>query len=146
MMRCPFTVVIFSLELTHDLNILLPLLVVTVFSYGFTALTMRRSILTEKVIRRGYHLSREYAVDPLEILFVREVMRTNVVALRANMSLKNLAEKLGGDGHRAQRLYPVVDGDRQLVGVVTHGDLKMFEQKVTGQFWQGSTWLFPYRS
>jgi H+/Cl- antiporter ClcA len=33
--------------------------------------------LTEKVSRRGYHLSREYAVDPLEILFVREVMRTN---------------------------------------------------------------------
>ena len=38
---------------------------------------MKRSILTEKVARRGFHLSREYAVDPLEILFVREVMRTN---------------------------------------------------------------------
>ena len=46
-------------------------------------LTLRRSILTEKVSRRGFHLSREYAVDPLEILFVREVMRTNVVALPA---------------------------------------------------------------
>ena len=36
-----------------------------------------RSILTEKISRRGFHVSREYAIDPLEILFVREVMRTN---------------------------------------------------------------------
>ncbi len=48
---------------------------------GFTVLTLRRSILTEKVARRGYHLSREYSVDPLEILFVREVMRTKILAL-----------------------------------------------------------------
>ena len=37
----------------------------------FTVLVLKRSILTEKVARRGYHLSREYAVDPLEILFAR---------------------------------------------------------------------------
>jgi hypothetical protein len=27
---------------------------------------LRRSILTEKVARRGHHLTREYAVDPLD--------------------------------------------------------------------------------
>jgi hypothetical protein len=35
---------------------------------------MPRSILTEKLSRRGYHLSREYGVDPLEIVTVAEVM------------------------------------------------------------------------
>jgi hypothetical protein len=35
---------------------------------------MPRSILTEKLSRRGYHLSREYGVDPLELLTVAEVM------------------------------------------------------------------------
>ena len=82
-MRSPFTGVVFALELTHDINALLPLLIAVVIAHGFTVLTLRRSILTEKVARRGYHLSREYAVDPLEILFVREVMRTNIVALPA---------------------------------------------------------------
>ena len=43
-------------------------------AYGFTVLVMKRSILTEKVARRGYHISREYAVDPLERLSVGEVM------------------------------------------------------------------------
>ena len=70
-MRSPFTGIVFALEITHDVNILLPLLLATLVAYGLTVLTMKRSILTEKVARRGYHLSREYAVDPLEVLFVR---------------------------------------------------------------------------
>ncbi len=74
-MRSPFTGMIFAIELTHDNNILLPLLVAAFAAHAFTVLTLRRSILTEKVARRGFHLSREYAVDPLETLQVRDVMR-----------------------------------------------------------------------
>jgi CIC family chloride channel protein len=73
--RAPMTAVIFSLELTHDVNILLPLLIGSIIAHGFTTLLLPRSILTEKVSRRGYHISAEYAVDPLETLFVKDVMR-----------------------------------------------------------------------
>jgi CBS domain-containing protein len=74
-MRSPLTGVIFALELTHDINVLLPLLLAVTIAHGFTVLTLRRSILTEKISRRGYHVSREYSIDPLEIIFAREVMR-----------------------------------------------------------------------
>jgi H+/Cl- antiporter ClcA len=60
--------------LTHDSNALLPLLTTSAVAYGFTVLTMRRSILTEKIARRGYHIYREYGVDPLERHSVEEVM------------------------------------------------------------------------
>jgi chloride channel protein, CIC family len=115
-MRSPFTGIVFSLELTHDVDMLLPLLVATTVAHAFTVLTLRRSILTEKVSRRGYHLSREYAVDPLEILFVREVMRTKVVALASSTRVAELGHALHADTARGQRLYPVVDGER-LLGV-----------------------------
>ena len=46
---------------------------------------------------RGYRLSREYAVDPLEILFVREVMRTNVAAIPARLTGRELAHLLHTD-------------------------------------------------
>jgi CBS domain-containing protein len=118
-MRSPFTGIIFALELTHDMNVLLPLLVAATIAHAFTVLTLKRSILTEKVARRGYHLSREYAVDPLEILFVREVMRTNVVALPADMTLRALAKAIKNNHRGSQRLLPVVDSDRRLVGVLT---------------------------
>src|SRR5205823_2127828 len=124
-MRSPFTGIIFTLELTHDVNVLLPLLVAAVIAHGFTVLTLRRSILTEKVSRRGYHLSREYAIDPLEILFVREVMRTNSVALPANLPLTDVLQSIRTDGaQRDQRLYPVVDNAACLIGVVTRSTLQ----------------------
>jgi CIC family chloride channel protein len=124
-MRSPFTGIIFMLELTHDVNVLLPLLVAAVIAHAFTVLTLRRSILTEKVSRRGYHLSREYAIDPLEILFVREVMRTNSVALPATSSFADVLQSLHNNGgQRSQRLYPVVDDAARLIGIVTHSTLQ----------------------
>jgi H+/Cl- antiporter ClcA len=124
-MRSPFTGVVFAVELTHDINVMLPLLLASVIAHAFTVLTLKRSILTEKVARRGYHLSREYAVDPLEILFVREVMRPDVVALPAAASVAELAEALH-DEHspRRQSLYPVVDGDKRLLGVIPRRELR----------------------
>jgi chloride channel protein, CIC family len=70
----PLTAVLFSLELTHALPAILPLILACTASYLVTSLVMPRSILTEKLGRRGYHLSREYGVDPLELVTVSEVM------------------------------------------------------------------------
>ncbi len=122
-MRSPMTGVIFALELTHDFNMLLPLLVAVTIAHGFTVLVLRRSILTEKVARRGFHLSREYAIDPLETSFVRHVMRTAVVALPADAPVGAMERLLGGSETRRQRLFPVVDERRQLAGVVTRDEV-----------------------
>jgi len=70
----PMTAILFSLELTHALPALLPLVLACTAAYLVTSLVMPRSILTEKLSRRGYHLSREYGVDPLETVIVAEVM------------------------------------------------------------------------
>jgi len=122
-MRSPFTAVVFALELTHDVDALLPLMIAAMTADAFTVLALRRSILTEKISRRGYHLSREYSVDPLEILFVREVMRTSIVALPTEVSLQELSNSLRNKTSRGQRLYPVLDPLGRLAGVLTRGDL-----------------------
>jgi CBS domain-containing protein len=77
------------------------------------------------VARRGYHLSREYSVDPLEILFAREVMRTQLVALPADSSLAEVHQKLRANhGPRGQYLYPLIDSDNRLQGVLTRKHLR----------------------
>jgi H+/Cl- antiporter ClcA/predicted transcriptional regulator len=123
-MRSPFTSIVFAFELTHDANVFLPLLVGSMIAHAFTVLTLRRSILTEKVARRGYHLSREYAVDPLEILFVREVMRSNVVVLPAETKVGDILNSLHVHHPHKQRLLPVVDAGGKLVGVLTRSDIR----------------------
>jgi chloride channel protein, CIC family len=123
-MRAPFTAILFALELTHDINVLLPLLVAATLAHATTVLLLKRSILTEKVARRGFHLTREYAIDPLEILFVREVMRTNLAALPAEATLEDLRHILVRQRTgRGQHLFPVVDLERRLKGVITRKQL-----------------------
>ncbi|MBZ5635800.1 MAG: chloride channel protein [Acidobacteriia bacterium] len=133
-MRSPFTGIVFAMELTHDFNALLPLLVATALSYTVSVLLLKRSILTEKVIRRGFHLSREYSVDPLEILFVREVMRTHVAAFASSTAVEEAAAHLRPDhSPRGQHLYPVLDEDKSLAGVITRKDLrKLVAEKPRG--------------
>jgi H+/Cl- antiporter ClcA len=121
-MRSPFTGIIFTLELTHDLGALLPLLLAVTCAHAFTVLVLRRSILTEKVSRRGFHLSREYSTDPLEILFVREVMGSEIAAIPASLSRDEIVASLGGK-RRGHRLFAVVDEAGAMVGVVTRRDM-----------------------
>ncbi|HEU4978293.1 MAG TPA: chloride channel protein, partial [Solirubrobacteraceae bacterium] len=82
--RSPFLSIVFAVELTHEQNLLLPLLAVCSVAHLVSALGLKRSILTEKVARRGFHVMREYSVDPLEALFVRDVMRAELSVVRAD--------------------------------------------------------------
>ncbi|GAC1633992.1 MAG: chloride channel protein [Candidatus Acidiferrum sp.] len=122
-MRSPLTGIVFAFELTHDANVFLPLLVAGIVAHLFTVLTLKRSILTEKVARRGFHLSREYAVDPLELIYVREVMRTNIAVLPAERTLGEILPSLRGNHRQQQRLVVVVNREGKLAGVATRGDL-----------------------
>ncbi len=72
---CPLTAAVLAMELTHNYGLMLPLLAASVSAHAFTVLLQRRSILTERLSRRGHHLSREYSVDPLEGMTVAQVMR-----------------------------------------------------------------------
>lgn len=122
-MRSPLTGVLFALELTHDTNALLPLLIACVVAHAFTVLVMKRSILTEKVARRGYHVSREYSVDPLETLNIGDIMSGELVTVPAAMPVREvLPEYFRGTGRRHQG-YPVVDPQGHLVGVITRSSL-----------------------
>jgi H+/Cl- antiporter ClcA/CBS domain-containing protein len=132
-MRAPFTAILFALELTHDINILLPLLVAAILAHATTVLLLKRSILTEKVARRGFHLSREYAIDPLEILFAREVMRTKVAAFPAEATIDEIRHTLiRQPAQRGQHLYPVLDRDRRVCGVVTRKQLLALTDSAVG--------------
>jgi chloride channel protein, CIC family len=117
--RSPFTAIIFAFELTHDQNSLLAMLVVATTAHLVSVLVLKRSILTEKVSRRGFHVMREYAVDPLEATFAREVMEAEVYTVSPDRPLADLYGSLTeGSEARRQRLYPVVDDSERFLGLV----------------------------
>lgn len=128
-MRSPMTGVVFALELTRRFDALLPLIIGASIAFMVSVLLLKRSVLTEKIARRGYHLSREYDVDPLEILFVSEVMQTDILTFEWDVSVSQAFGAIADTdpaniGARRQMLYPVVGDSGTLDGVVTRTQLE----------------------
>lgn len=122
-MRLPFTSIMFALELTHNASALPVLLVSCTVAYGVSVFLMRRSILTEKIARRGLDIFREYSVDRLEHTPVREVMTSQITTVPGSLSVRELAERYFGSD-QPYRAFPVVDADGGLLGVVDRRDVQ----------------------
>jgi H+/Cl- antiporter ClcA len=124
-MRSPLTAMIFTLELTHDLNILPALLIACIAAHALTVLWLRRSILTEKVARRGFHVTREYSVDPLSSLRVGEVMDQHPPTIPATMKVSELADRIANRDPELTRRQGtlIVDEHGSLAAIITRGDL-----------------------
>jgi chloride channel protein, CIC family len=124
-MRSPLTSMVFALELTQDLNLLPGLLVGCIAAHGVTVLLLRRSILTEKVARRGYHVMREYSVDPLTMVRVGEVMDRDAPIIPASMPLIELSDRIARHDPQVSRHEGllIVDENQQLTGIITRGDV-----------------------
>jgi len=135
-MRSPFTGLIFLLELSHDLNALPVLFVGSAAALGVTVLLLRRSILTEKLARRGQHVAREYSVDFLEMTRVSEVMDQDVPTVLAKTKVIELFNRIADEDPKICRRQATVilDGENKLAGIITRGDiLRSLRQDSSGE-------------
>ena len=121
-MRSPLTGALFAVELTGDLHALPALLAATAAAHAVTVLLLKRSILTEKIARRGNHLTREYSIDPFELMRVAEIMVSEVEILPARMTVKDAIAFFTGH-ERRHNGYPVVDAEHHVVGMVERADV-----------------------
>jgi H+/Cl- antiporter ClcA len=140
LLGAPLTAIVFAFELTHDSEALLPLLLTTVVAYGLTVFALKRSIMTEKIARRGLHIYREYSVDPLQRQLVDDLMTREVISIDGDMSVAAaLHEYFGFDPANSpyindpltsspprHRGYPVVS-DGRLLGVLDRRALQNAE-------------------
>jgi CBS domain-containing protein len=124
-MRAPLTAIAFLVELTRDVAVLPGLLIACVAAHAVTVLLMRRSILTEKVARRGYHVMREYSVSPLAQFRVEDAMERDVPTVPADMRIDTIFLRLAqNDSVMGRRqAWPVVNADGSLAGILTRGDV-----------------------
>ncbi|MBZ9994604.1 chloride channel protein [Mesorhizobium sp. BH1-1-4] len=116
-MRAPLTATFFAVELTGNTHVLVPLIAACAAAHAVTVLLMKRSILTEKIARRGHHLVREYRVDPFALTRVREVMTSEVESVPATMTLHGAAAFLTAPETRHPS-FPVIDENRQVLGLI----------------------------
>jgi H+/Cl- antiporter ClcA/CBS domain-containing protein len=119
-MRAPMTGALFAAELTNHLGALPETIAAASAAYAVSVLIMKRSILTEKIARRGRHVLREYTVDALEFLLAGQLMTPEPDTLQATMPVPDVLRFFADEAEH--RSYPVVDGDGRLLGLVSRTD------------------------
>lgn len=122
-MRSPLTATFFAVELTGNISTLLPLLAACTTAHAVTVLMLKRSILTEKVARRGHHITREYSIDPFVTARVAEVMVTKVNTLPATMPVTQALRMFADEHTNTHKSYPVVDEALKVIGMVSRADI-----------------------
>ena len=132
-MRAPMTGALFAAELTNHLSALPETIAAGAAAYAISVLILKRSILTEKIARRGRHILREYSVDQLEFLLAGQLMTRNPKTLPASMTIPDVLRFFAEEAEH--RSYPVVDGEGRLVGLVSRTDALRWQvaKKMEGQ-------------
>ena len=132
-MRAPLTGMVFLLELTHDFTAMPALLVGSVAALCVTVLLLRRSILTEKLARRGQHIAREYSVDVFELMRVADVMERTPPVVPAHTTVAELAARLAEPGSPlARRQATLIEDGGRFAGIITRGDLLRAQEEDDG--------------
>lgn len=119
-MRAPMTGAVFAAELTGHFDALPSTIMAAGTAYAVSVLLMRRSILTEKIARRGRHILQEYTVDPLDLLQAGQLMTPAPQTLPSTMTVSDALDFYTADARH--RSYPVVDHEGRLVGLVSRTD------------------------
>jgi len=124
-MRSPLTGMFFLLELTHDFNTLPALFCGSIAGLAVTVLLLKRSILTEKLARRGQHIAREYSVDLFEMMRVGEVMGEEIPMIPATTPLREYSARIAASDPVLSRRQGtlLIDEQKRLVGIITRSDV-----------------------
>jgi len=118
--RATFTSIVFVFEVTHDYQIILPLMLASVVADLVAGALMDESLMTEKLARRGLRVHAEYEVDVFRTLFVRDVMSRDVKTLSSNATVARARAAFDRGEHNA---YPLIDEEGRCVAVVSRNDV-----------------------
>ncbi|GAO37966.1 putative chloride channel [Sphingomonas changbaiensis NBRC 104936] len=119
-MRAPLTSAIFTVELTGHFTALPATVAASGAAFAVAVLVLKRSILTEKVSRRGRHISQEYSIDPLALGLAGDLMTPKPDTLPEDMTIAEALKFFeAGAKHRS---YPVVDPAGRPIGLASRSD------------------------
>lgn len=120
-MHAPLMAIFLTAEMTGGYELFLPLLIVSVVSYGTCRIFTPYGIYTRRLAQRGELLTHQKDRSVLTLLKMDSVIETDFVSVKPDMSLKDMVDAISRS-HR--NLFPVIDDDDMLVGVVQLDDIR----------------------
>ena len=119
--HAPMTAILILFEMTHNYQLILPLMLASVLSTIISRILSKDSIYSLKLTRRGIKLSQTEDVDVMQGITVGEVMSTDIISIRENQTIQDLETRLSKTHLTG---LPILNSEDELVGVVSIGDLR----------------------
>lgn len=120
-MHAPLMAIFLTAEMTGGYQLFLPLLIVSTISYGTIRLFLPWSIYSMRLAQRGELLTHEKDKSVLTLLKVDNVIEKDFLPVRPEMSLKEMIDVISRSN---RNLFPVIDNDGNLLGIVLLDDIR----------------------
>ncbi len=120
-MHAPLMAIFLTAELTGGYDLFLPLLIVSTISYGTIKVFEKYSIYTMRLAKRGELLTHHKDKAVLTLLKMDSVIETDFVTVRPEMNLKEMVYVISKSN---RNLFPVVNAENELLGIVLLDDIR----------------------
>lgn len=120
-LHAPFTATFLIAEVTGGYKLFLPIMIVSTLSYLFTKTVAPYSIYTVHLARRGDLITHNKDKAVLTLMKIDPVIESNFVEVRKDMKLGDLVNVFKKS---SRNIFPVLDDEDKLVGVLTLDDFK----------------------
>lgn len=120
-MHAPLMAIFLTAELTGGYDLFLPLLIVSTIAYGTIKIFEPYSIYTMRLARRGELLTHQKDKAVLTLLKIDSVIENDFTPVHPDWNLKKMVDAISRS-HR--NLFPVVDNNGKLLGVVILDEIR----------------------
>ena len=132
-MHAPLTGILFIAELTGGYDLFLPLMMVSVSSYLTIMVFEPHSIYSMRLAKKGELLTHHKDKAVLTLMNIESVVETDFEKVRPDMDLGEMVKVIS---QAKRNLFPVVDVNGELLGIVALDDIRniMFRQELYHRF------------
>jgi CIC family chloride channel protein len=120
-MHAPLMGIFLTAEMTGGYQLFLPLLIVSALSYGTVKVFASYSIYTMRLARRGELLTHHKDKAVLTLLKMNAVIENDFLTVTPDMNLKQMVDTIS---QSSRNLFPVLDSEKKLLGVVQLDDIR----------------------
>ncbi|MEE0974226.1 MAG: chloride channel protein [Muribaculaceae bacterium] len=120
-MHAPLMAIFLTAELTGGFDLFLSLLIVSTISYGTIKVFEKYSIYTMRLAQRGELITHHKDKAVLTLLKMDSVIEKDFMTVRPEMSLKEMVDVISQSN---RNLFPVINNDNVLLGVVLLDDIR----------------------
>lgn len=120
-MHAPLMGIFLTAEMTGGYELFLPLLIVSTLSYGTIKIFEPYSIYTMRLARRGELLTHHKDKAVLTLLKMNSVIENDFLTVTPDMNLRQMVDTISKSN---RNLFPVINDDNRLIGVVYLDDIR----------------------